>query len=152
MKKIIKNAFLLFLPVILGSVVGFIISGSIDYTSLNRPPLAPPKIFFPIAWTIIYILMGISYFILKRHDKVDDNMRLIYYVQLGINLLWSIIFFNLKWRFISILWIVVLDNFLTHYFDILIFFGFSFLLIGFQITNNLDDHLHWYSSFLKDHI
>ena len=109
MKKIIKNAFLLFLPVILGSVVGFIISGSIDYTSLNRPPLAPPKIFFPIAWTIIYILMGISYFILKRYGKVDDKMRLIYYVQLGINLLWSIIFFNLKWRFISILWIVVLD-------------------------------------------
>ena len=109
MKKIIKNAFLLFLPVILGSVVGFIISGSIDYTSLNRPPLAPPKIFFPIAWTIIYILMGISYFILKRHDKVDDKMRLIYYVQLGINLLWSIIFFTLKWRFIAILWIVVLD-------------------------------------------
>lgn len=109
MKKIIKNAFLLFLPVILGSVVGFIISGSIDYTSLNRPPLAPPKIFFPIAWTIIYILMGISYFILKRNDEVDDKMCLIYYVQLGINLLWSIIFFTLKWRFIAILWIVVLD-------------------------------------------
>ena len=58
----IKNIFYLFLPVILGGLIGFIISDYIDYSTLVKPPLAPPKVLFPIAWAIIYLLMGISYF------------------------------------------------------------------------------------------
>ena len=99
----------LFLPLILGSIVGFIIKNSIDYPNLIKPPLAPPKILFPIIWSIIYLLMGISYYILKKNNNVDNKESLIYYTQLGINLLWSIIFFLLKWRFIAIIWIIILD-------------------------------------------
>lgn len=109
MKKILKNGFYLFFPLILGSIVGFLISDSIDYVELIKPPLAPPKLAFPIAWSIIYLLMGISYFILKRHDLADNDDKLIYYGQLIVNLLWSIIFFLLKWRFISVIWIILLD-------------------------------------------
>ena len=58
--KLSRKLFYLFLPVILGSVVGFIISGSIDYNQLVQPPLAPPGWLFPVMWTIIYLLMGIS--------------------------------------------------------------------------------------------
>lgn len=99
----------LFLPLILGSIVGFIIKNSIDYPNLIKPPLAPPKILFPIIWSIIYILMGISYYILKKNNDTTIKESLIYYTQLGINLLWSIIFFLLKWRFIAIIWIIILD-------------------------------------------
>lgn len=114
MKKLFTNIFYLFLPIILGSLVGLLISNQIDYQSLIKPPLAPPKIFFPIAWTIIYLLMGISYFILKRNIRYTEKESIIYYLQLFFNLLWSIIFFILKWRLIAVLWIIVLD-FLVFY-------------------------------------
>jgi len=108
MKKIIKNIFYIFLPLILGGIISFLISDSIDYQILNKPPLAPPKILFPIAWSIIYLLMGIAYKLYK--DKSIDNLGdNIYYFQLIVNLLWSIIFFVLKARFIAVLWIILLD-------------------------------------------
>lgn len=106
--KLSRKLFYLFLPLVLGSIVGFIMSGSIDYKYLVQPPLAPPSWLFPVMWTIIYLLMGISYYLIKQ---VSDNEALskIYYLQLGINLLWSIIFFVFKLRFLACLWIVLLD-------------------------------------------
>lgn len=110
MKNILKNIFYLFLPLIIGGIVGFIISGSIDYTNLNQPPLAPPKILFPIVWTIIYLLLGLSYFLYQR-SKTKENtlLSMIYCTQLFVNAMWSILFFVWKWRFFSIIWILLLD-------------------------------------------
>ena len=108
MKQWIKNLFYLFFPLLIGGIVGFLIKDAIDYTSLVRPPLAPPKILFPIAWTIIYLLMGISYYFFKKNDS-DEVTSVIYYLQLFVNALWSIIFFLLKWRFVAIVWILLLD-------------------------------------------
>ena len=106
MKKFIINAYYILLPIILGSLVGFLIKDYMDYQMLLKPPFSPPKIVFPIAWSIIYLLMGLAYFFYKR--KTDDK-NYIYYIQLIVNLFWSIIFFVFKWRFVSILWIVLLD-------------------------------------------
>ncbi len=108
MKQWIKNLFYLFFPLLIGGIVGFLIKDAIDYTSLVRPPLAPPKLLFPIAWTIIYLLMGISYYFFKKNDS-DEVTSVIYYLQLFVNALWSIIFFLLKWRFVAIVWILLLD-------------------------------------------
>ena len=47
------------LPVILGGIIGLIISGFMDYNTLNQPPLSPPGFLFGIVWTILYLLMGI---------------------------------------------------------------------------------------------
>lgn len=96
------------IPVAVGGVVGIIQSGANDYGSLKKPPFAPPGIVFPIVWTILYILMGISYAILKTNNKVDDKINKIYYTQLFVNALWSIIFFNLKLRLFALIWIVLL--------------------------------------------
>lgn len=104
-----KNAFYLFLPLILGSLVGFIIGNNIDYTTLNRPVMSPPKILFPIIWTIIYLLMGLSYFLIKNNNKDTKTINIVYYLQLFFNLLWSIIFFTLKLRFVAVIWIIILD-------------------------------------------
>ena len=110
MKKIIKSFIYLFLPIILGSLVGILINSNIDYNTLNKPPLAPPKVVFPIMWTIIYLLMGISYYLYKKDSIYRTNsVRNSYYIQLVLNLLWSIIFFIFKLRFISIIWILVLS-------------------------------------------
>lgn len=105
MKIYIKS---ILIPVIVGGIVGLIISSSIDYNSLERPFLAPPSIAFPIVWTILYILMGVSYGILKSKQLTDSEIDLIYYIQLGVNSLWSIFFFLVKWRLFSFIWIIVL--------------------------------------------
>ena len=96
------------IPLIVGGIVGLLISSSIDYNSLQKPFLAPPSITFPIVWTILYILMGISYGLLKSNGLVDIEIDRIYYLQLAVNALWSIFFFLLKWRFFSFLWILLL--------------------------------------------
>lgn len=119
MKKVISSLFYLFLPLFLGGIVAFLIKDSIDYTSLVRPPLAPPKILFPISWTLIYLLMCISYYLYKKEYKENGIVDVVYYLQLFVNALWSIIFFLWKARFIAILWIVALDFlvlFLIYYF------------------------------------
>lgn len=96
------------IPVIIGGIVGIIISNSIDYNTLPKPFLAPPSIAFPIVWTILYILMGISYGILDSNSLVDSKTNIIYYLQLFVNALWSIIFFTLKWRLFAFIWILLL--------------------------------------------
>ena len=96
------------IPVVLGGVIGIIISGFMDYDVINKPPLSPPGIVFPIIWTILYILMGASYGILKINDLIDEKTKSVYYTQLLTNLTWPIIFFAFKWRFLAIIWILVL--------------------------------------------
>lgn len=95
-------------PVLVGAIVGILISGSIDYDSLEKPFLAPPSSAFPIVWTILYILMGVSYGILKSKDLIDSKINFIYYLQLFFNALWPIAFFILKWRLFAAIWIIIL--------------------------------------------
>lgn len=109
MSKIKTYAKSILIPVIIGGIVGLIISGSIDYNSLQKPIFAPPSIVFPIVWTILYILMGISYGILKDKSLTDTKIDTIYYLQLFVNALWSIIFFTLKMRLFAFIWIILLD-------------------------------------------
>lgn len=96
------------IPLIVGGIVGFITSPFMDYGMLVKPFLAPPGITFPIVWTILYVLMGISYAILKSDGLLDDTANFVYYLQLGINALWSIFFFVLKWRLFAFFWIILL--------------------------------------------
>ena len=115
------NKFKLFIsiliPVAIGGVVGFIINPYINYNSLIQPPLSPPSIAFPIVWTILYILMGISYYLLKSPRKKEKN---VYFIQLGVNALWSIFFFVCKLYLFSFVWIILLDVLVI--FMILIFY------------------------------
>lgn len=109
MSKFKNYALSIIIPLALGGIVGFLISGSMDYSMLDRPPLSPPSILFPIVWTILYVLMGVSFGILRDKHLNDSNVKLIYYIQLIVNLLWPIAFFVLKWRLFSFIWIVILD-------------------------------------------
>lgn len=105
-KKVWIKAILI--PVILGGIVGLIISGFMDYNTLKNPPLSPPGFIFGIVWTILYILMGVSYGILDTKDLVDEKINKIYYPQLIVNLIWPILFFVCKWRLLSAIWIIIL--------------------------------------------
>ncbi len=94
-------------PVVLGGIVGFLTSG--NYNDMVQPSFAPPGILFPIVWTILYILMGISYYIINSSNNIlKDDANTAYYFQLIVNLLWSFIFFNFKWYLFAAIWIVLL--------------------------------------------
>lgn len=104
-----KKLFYLFTPVIGGTIVGLLIKNHINYGMLYKPPLSPPSFIFPVMWTIIYILLGISYYKYKTLNVEDKNLDMIYYGGLIVNYLWSIIFFIFKLRLLSCLWIIILD-------------------------------------------
>ena len=108
MKKLLTNIFYIFFPLLIGFLISTLITNNIDYQTLKQPPLAPPSILFPIIWSILYLLMGISYYLYKKNTYTDKIEVLIYYTQLLVNSLWSIIFFILKLRFFSIIWILTL--------------------------------------------
>ena len=109
MKKI-KNLFYLFFPLLLGTLIGILVNTKGEYSSLIKPPLSPPSILFPIIWTIIYLLMGISFYLYKKNDNRQD-INITYYIQLAINISWSIIFFTFKLRLLASIWIILLDYF-----------------------------------------
>lgn len=96
------------IPVLVGIIVGLITGPSMDYSMLQKPFLAPPGWLFPIVWTILYILMGVSYGILETNNLIDENTNRIYYAQLAVNALWSIFFFTLEWRLFAFIWIILL--------------------------------------------
>jgi len=106
--KLLKNLFYIFFPLIIGISTSILTSGSINLNELKQPPLSPPSILFPIVWTILYLLIGISYYLYKKNTYIDKTETIIYYAQLLVNALWSIIFFTLKLRFFSIIWILIL--------------------------------------------
>ena len=112
MKTFKKYFISILIPVVVCAAVGLIISKFIDYDSLVKPFLSPPAFLFPIIWTILYILMGISYGILKNNSLTNSSIDFIYYSQLIINALWSIFFFVLKWRLFSFIWIIILTIFI----------------------------------------
>ncbi len=108
MKKLITNIFYIFFPLIIGLSVSVLTQGSFNLQELNQPPLSPPGILFPIVWTILYLLIGISYYLYKKNTYTEKTEIILYYTQLLVNALWTIIFFTLKLRFFSIIWILIL--------------------------------------------
>ena len=109
MKEKIVSIFYLFLPLLLGTIIGILTSNYMDYSNITKPLFSPPGFIFPIVWTILYLLMGLSYFIIKKTETSDKKIDFVYYLQLFFNLSWSIIFFVFKFRLLSVIWIIILD-------------------------------------------
>lgn len=86
-------------PVVLGAIVGIITASNSNMSSII------PSWVFPIVWTILYILMGISSYIIYEYSKTIPK---IYIIQLIINLLWSFIFFKFKLFILAFIWILFL--------------------------------------------
>lgn len=102
-------AFFLAIPLILGVIVGFLSRPTASYEALVKPFFAPPGFVFPIVWTILYLLMGISSYLIAQSNNPRRYPALITYVeQLFVNLAWSPIFFTLNFRFLAFLWILFL--------------------------------------------
>ena len=100
------------LPLLVGAVAGLLTRNAMqDFDVLIKPPLSPPGWLFPVVWTILYTLMGISAYIIKTADadaEAKSDALMIYNYQLIVNFLWSIFFFNFKWYLFSFFWILLL--------------------------------------------
>jgi tryptophan-rich sensory protein len=85
------------LPLALGAIAGMFTSQSVPewYATLNRPSFNPPNWIFGPVWTTLYILMGISLFLIWKQDlsKERNLAILIFLLQLLLNFAWSFIFF-----------------------------------------------------------
>lgn len=77
------------------------------YSQINQPPLAPPSFIFPIVWTVLFTLMGISSAIVYLKNT-SSNALTVYAIQLVVNFLWSIIFFNFRAYLFAFIWILLL--------------------------------------------
>lgn len=67
------------------------------YATLQKPAFSPPNWVFGPVWTILYIMMGVSlYLVWISKGKLKQKALNLFFVQLGLNALWSIIFFGMK--------------------------------------------------------
>ena len=81
------------------------------YAALNKPVFAPPGWVFGPAWTILYILMGISLYLILQNGMDNPMVRqgvILFAIQLALNLLWSIIFFGMHAIFFAFVVIIML--------------------------------------------
>ncbi len=85
------------------------------YLLINRPFFLPPNFVFPIAWTILFILIGVSFYLLlisKVHHKLRNTFniaKILFIIQLFLNALWCYLFFEAHLLLISSIEIVILE-------------------------------------------
>lgn len=98
------------IPLAVGALSAFLTKDNMDiYNRINMPPLAPPSWLFPVVWTILFILMGISSAMIYLSDNKNKYDALkIYAVSLALNFCWSLIFFNLEAFLFAFVWLIIL--------------------------------------------
>ncbi len=122
-----KNSIKLLISIVICQAVGGI--GSIFtvpaisgwYKSLQKPFFNPPNWIFSPVWIFLFLLMGISlYLVWNRGARENKKAIIIFGVQLALNILWSIIFFGFKspglaFLEIIILWLAILTTIISFY-------------------------------------
>ena len=105
-KKLIIIAIITF---IIGGLFSFLTISGIDAFKSLKKPIEIPGFIFPIVWSILYILMSVSLYIVLESNNQNKNKGLVIYgLQLVVNSLWTLIFFGLKNYLLSFVWLVLL--------------------------------------------
>lgn len=119
--KIWRIALCIAIPLGGGFIISLLTRDTMEkFGNFNQPPLAPPAWLFPVAWTILYILMGVAeYFIYlkfatgnKQEKALAKGGLILYNIQLVLNFIWTPVFFNagLYWVAFGILaamWVLI---------------------------------------------
>lgn len=119
--KILKVVISILVPLMIGAIGGAATIPEVTswYLTINKPNLLPPNWVFGPVWTSLYILMGISFYLVwsSKNRKMVEVWKW-FLGQLSLNLLWSFLFF--KWHLlwlaageIVVLWLVILGNILS---------------------------------------
>lgn len=117
-----KKKLQILIPILICFFVGFIGSCfqadaiSNWYPYLNKPDLTPPNIVFPIAWSILYVLMGASIgLIMNSNSRKKKYFVKIFLLQLFLNFTWSISFFYFQSPIAGLVNIVLLEIVIIYY-------------------------------------
>lgn len=117
--KVWRIALCILVPLGGGFIISMFTRDTMEkFGSFNQPPLAPPAWLFPVAWTILYILMGVASYLIyakyrdgKKAEKPLAKAGLIVYgIQLALNFIWTPLFFTggLYWvafAVLALMWI-----------------------------------------------
>ncbi len=111
------------------------------YATLKKPFFTPPNWIFGPVWISLFLLMGISFFIVwqkKLHQPAAKNAIIFFFVQLILNILWSMAFFGLQSPLVGLidiilLWIAILIT-TTKFFRVSRLAGFLFLPYLFWVS------------------
>ena len=102
MKKIIK-----FLIIVLPWFIGGLLfrNDTVFYKGLNKPAFAPQSIVFPIVWTILYILIATSIYLIYKDNNYKDipNYNKTLLINYFSNQIFSFLFFSLKSPFLALI-------------------------------------------------
>ncbi|HOI29043.1 MAG TPA: tryptophan-rich sensory protein [Melioribacteraceae bacterium] len=110
--NIVKLILSLIIPLSVGAVAGMFTSQAVPtwYASLNRPSFSPPNWVFGPVWTSLYILLGISFFLIWKESPSQQRNRaiIVFASQMLLNFAWSFIFFYFNMIGIALLEIILL--------------------------------------------
>ncbi len=109
-----KSSFIIsiLIPILVGTLSS-LFSGNMSSSMFNQPSFSPPSFLFPIVWTILYILMGISSYIIYSSDSQNKGKAIkTYAIQLFFNFFWSIIFFGFSQYLLAFVWLIILIIFI----------------------------------------
>jgi len=116
--KLVKLIISILLPLLVGGVSGYLTNSEINgwFAALSKPAFNPPDYVFGPVWTILYLLMGVSMFMIwiTPSTPLRQNALKIYAVQLFLNFWWSILFFHYHLLFFSIFDIVAMWIFIYY--------------------------------------
>ena len=97
------------IPLTVGTMSALFSGNMSSYSILNKPAFSPPGFIFPVVWTILYILMGASSYIVYFSNSSNKSKALLLYcIQLFFNFCWSIIFFGLDLFLFAFIWLIAL--------------------------------------------
>jgi tryptophan-rich sensory protein len=110
MKNLKALVICILIPLSVGALSALLTNNSMNtYEKLIQPPLSPPGWLFPIVWTILFILMGISSYLIYVSDSPYKKSALrIYAIQLAVNFFWTLIFFNMERYLFAFIWLLLL--------------------------------------------
>lgn len=106
-----RNIILLIICIVITFLIGNLFAIFIDTSSYNglNKIINLPGYIFPIVWSILYLIMGITLFlILKSNNELKYQAIRIYFIQLLVNSLWTLFFFKFNLYLFSYIWIILL--------------------------------------------
>ena len=104
-----KLAACIAIPLAVGGVSALLTrNGMKIFSEINKPALSPPGWLFPVVWTVLYILMGVSSYLVLTSEKPNKTALKVYGIQLIFNFFWSIFFFNFGLYLFSFIWLIAL--------------------------------------------
>ena len=98
-------------PLAVGALAGILTRRSMAaYAAMQKPPASPPGLVFPIVWTVLFLLMGVSSYLIRQLPDSDERRTALalYAVSLAVNFLWPIVFFTMKAYLFALIVLLVL--------------------------------------------